>query len=215
MKTLTSLIVAAVLAAASAGALAQDNVFKLGVTRYDTHAKTNGISGIGVPAGADAKVGDATTFIFVYERLFTPNFGAEIVMGVPPKIKAKASGSVDYLNQLPGDTLSARNWAPTLLFNWHFFGPDASLRPYIGAGINYTRFTHVRSNLADDVKMGDSWGPAGQAGINYAITKDIGFFASVAALKVKSKVVAAGSTVLTTKVDFRPLVYSAGVSYQF
>ena len=58
-------------------------------------------------------------------------------------------------------------------------------------------------------------GLALQAGINYAITKDIGLFASIAKINVKSKVVAVGSTVLTTTVDFRPLVYSAGVSYQF
>jgi hypothetical protein len=34
-------------------------------------------------------------------------------------------------------------------------------------------------------------------------------------INVKSKVVAVGATVLTTTVDFRPLVYSAGVSFQF
>ena len=43
----------------------------------------------------------------------------------------------------------------------------------------------------------------------------VGLFASIARLDVKSKVVATGATVLTTTVDFRPLVYSAGVSYQF
>jgi len=58
-------------------------------------------------------------------------------------------------------------------------------------------------------------GLAVQAGINYAITKDIGLFASIAKINVKSKVVAVGPTVLTTTVDFRPLVYSAGLSYQF
>jgi outer membrane protein len=214
MKTISSLVVAAALAFGASAAQAQDNVFKIGFTRYDTHAKTNGISGIGVPAGADAKVGDASTVIFVYERLFGPNFGAELVMGIPPTIKAKASGSVEFLNAT-GTVLSAKNVAPTLLFNYHFLSPADTWRPYVGVGINYTRFTHVRSSLAPDVEMGDSWGPAAQVGLNYAITKDISAFASVAALKVKSKVVATGTTVLTTTVDFRPTVYSAGVQYQF
>ena len=93
--------------------------------------------------------------------------------------------------------------------------PGDTWRPYIGAGINYTRFTNIKSSLAPDVKMGNSTGLALQAGLNYAITKDIGLFASIAKINVKSKVVATGSTVLTTTVDFRPLVYSAGVSYQF
>ena len=93
MKTTSSLVVAAALAGGAFAAQAQDNVFKIGVTRYDTHAKTNGISGIGVPPGADVKVGDATTVILVYERLFGPNFGAELVIGIPPTIKAKAAGT--------------------------------------------------------------------------------------------------------------------------
>jgi len=214
MKKILSLVVATALACGAFAAQAQDNVFKIGVTRYDTHAKTNGISGIGVPPGADATVGDATTVIFVYERLFGPNWGAEIVLGVPPTVKAKASGSVAFLNAT-GTVLSAKHLAPTLLVNYHFLAPGATFRPYVGAGINYTRFTDVKSSLAPDVEMGSSWGPAVQVGVNYAISKDIDAFFSLAAVKVKSKVVATGATVLTTTVDFRPTIYSAGVAYRF
>ena len=164
-----------------------------------------------MPPGADAEVGDATTVIFVYERLFTPNVGLEFVLGVPPRLKAKATGSVAFLGD---DVLSAKNVAPTLLLNYHFFTPSDALRPYLGAGINYTHFTNVKSSLAPDVKMGSSTGLALQAGLNYAINKDWGLFASIAKINVKSKVVAVGTTVLTTTVDFRPLVYSGrpGVS---
>ena len=216
MKTLRSSLALSALALASGAALADgDNVVKVGVTRYDTHSRTSGISGIGVPAGADAEVGSATTAIFVYERLLTPispNLGIEFVLGIPPRLKAKATGSVAFLGD---DVLSARNVAPTLLLNYHFFGPDAIFRPYVGAGVNYTRFTDVRSSLAPDVKMGSSTGLALQAGVHYAINKDVGLFASIAKVNVKSKVVATGATVLTTTVDFRPIVYSAGISYQF
>jgi len=216
MKTIPTLALAALVlcsGAAQADGIADgNNVFKVGVTRYDPHSKTDGISGIGVPPGADAEVGGATTVIFVYERLLTPNIGAEFVLGIPPRLHAKATGSVAFLGD---DVLSAKNVAPTLLFNYHFFGPDATIRPYLGAGINYTKFTGVESTLAPDVKMGSSTGLALQAGVNYAITKNVGLFASIAKINVKSKVVATGATVLTTTVDFRPLVYSAGVSYQF
>jgi outer membrane protein len=186
-------------------------VVKLGITEYTTHAKTNGISGVGVPPGADVDVGNATTIIFVYERLFTPNVGLEFVIGVPPRLKATGAGSVAFL----GEVLSVRTVSPTLLLNYHFLSTSDALRPYVGVGVNYTRFTSISSSLASDVKMGDSTGLAVQAGLNYAITKDIGLFASIAKLDVKSKVVASGATVLTTTVDFRPIVYSAGVSYQF
>ena len=202
---------AAVLMLGSGLAQAQETTLKFGVTRYDTHAKTSGIKGIGVPAGADAEVGDATTVIFVAERALTPNIGVELVLGVPPKIKSRAAGSVSYL----GEVMSARNVAPTLVLNYHFGQPGDAWRPYAGLGVNYTRFVDVKSPLAEHVEMSDSVGPMVQVGIDYFFNKQGGLFASVAALKVKSDLVATGSTVLTTTIDFRPTVYSAGVSYRF
>lgn len=212
MKTISSLALAAALASAAFPATAQDNVVKIGITDYVSHSQTNGITGIGVPPGADAKVGSATTVIFVYERMLTPNVGLEFVLGIPPRIKAKATGTVAFLGD---NVLSAKNVAPTLFATYHFFEPTAAFRPYLGAGINYTHFSDVRSSLAPKVEMGDSTGYAVEAGISYAITKDVGLFASIAKLRVKSKVVATGTTALETTVDFRPIVYSAGLSYQF
>ena len=80
---------AAAVACLAPCALAQTqgaNVVKFGITEYTTHEKTNGISGVGIPPGADASVSNATTVIFVYERLFTPNVGLEFVIGVPPEL---------------------------------------------------------------------------------------------------------------------------------
>lgn len=208
-RTLCSLALLAV--AANGAAQAQDNLFKVGLTRYDTHSKTTGVVGPGIPAGADAETGDATTVIFVGERLLTPNIGVEFVLGVPPKITAQATGSVAFL----GEVLSARNVAPTLLFNWHFGQTGDTWRPYVGLGLNYTKFTDVQTPYGWDVQLSDSWGAAAQAGIDYAIDKRWGVFASVAVLKVKSDLVATGATVLQTTIDFRPIVYSAGVAYRF
>lgn len=205
-------VLAAALLAASGAAVAQQNTVKLGITRYDTSAKTDGIRGIGVPPGADIETTDATTVIFVYERLINPNLGVELVLGIPPRIKANAAGTVAFLGN---DVLSAKNVAPTLLVNWHFGQPGDTWRPYVGAGINYTKFASVKSTLSPDPKMGDSVGLALQAGIDYRLTKEWSLFASVARVDVKSKVVAAGATVIETKVDFRPVVYSFGAAYSF
>jgi len=193
-------------------ASAADNTFKFGVTQYTTNSKTNGVSGVGVPAGADAETGNATTVIAVYERMVTPNVGVELVLGIPPKIKARATGTVAFLGD---DVLSAKNLAPTLLVNYHFGTEGDKFRPYVGGGINYTKFIDIESKLASDVQMSDSTGWAVQAGVDYLVNKQWGLFASVAALKVKSKLVASGSTVLTTTIDFRPVVYSFGASYRF
>ena len=205
-----AIAMAAMLAAGAASA--QNNVVKFGVAQYTTHSKTNGVTGIGVPPGADAQTGDATTVVLEYERLLTPNWGVELALGLPPRIKAKATGSVAFLGD---DILSARNVTPTLFVNYHFGAPGSSWRPYLGVGINYTKFVGIQSRLASDVRMSDSVGPAVKAGVEYVLSNQWSLFASVSALKVKTDLVASGATVLQTTIDLRPVVYSFGTAYRF
>jgi outer membrane protein len=209
---LQPLALAAALACASGAVHAQDNIFKAGAIFYQTHSKTSGIKGIGIPPGADAETGDAWTALFTYERLLRPEFGVEFVLGIPPKIEAKGAGSVAFLGD---NILSAKNVAPTVLFNYHFGTPGDTWRPYVGIGLNYTRFASVESRLASDVQLSDSFGLAGQLGIDYFHDKNWGAFASIATVKVKSDLQAVESTVLTTTIDFRPVTYSFGLSYRF
>ena len=188
-----------------------NSTFKAGVIYYQTHARTNGVTGIGVPPGADATVGNATTVLLTYEYAMSPHIGVELVFGVPPKIKATASGSVAFL----GELLTARNVAPTLLFNYHFFAPGSTLRPYLGVGVNYTKFTNVTTPYGWDVRLSDSTGLAAQAGLDWALNKQWGLFASVAKVQVKSNLTATSAVVLQSTIDFRPITYSMGASLRF
>ena len=207
LPALTTLV-ALTLAASAAQA---QHTLKAGVVRYDAHSRTTGITGIGIPAGADAKVGDATTALFTYEYSVSPKFGVELALGVPPTIKANASGTVAFL----GEVLSARNVAPTLLVNYHFGEPGDTLRPYVGVGGNYTKFTSVKTPYGWNVKLSDSIGLAVHGGANWAFNKNWGLFASIARIDVKSNLTATGAVVLQTTIDFRPWTYEAGVSYRF
>ena len=204
--------VALAAALAAGAAVAQSNVVKIGVSQYTTNSRTTGITGIGVPPGADAETGDATTLIFEYERLLTPNLGIELALGIPPRIEANATGSVAFLGD---DVFSARSVSPVLLLTYHFGQPGDRWRPYIGGGINYTHFSDIESRLASSVEMSDSVGWAVKAGVDYALNQRWGVFGSVSALDVKSDLVASGTTVLQTTIDFRPVIYSLGVSYRF
>lgn len=206
------LLGAALLLAAGGAAQAADNVVKASVSYYDTTGGADNVSGIGVPPGADVKINGAWTAIFTYERMLTPNIGVELVLGIPPKTTADAAGSIAFLGN---DILSAKAVAPTLLVNYHFGAPEDKWRPYVGVGINYTKFTSVQSRLGWSVEMGDSWGWAAAAGIDYAIDKNWGLYASLGYSDVKSNIVATSATVLTAEVDFKPFVYSFGLSYKF
>jgi outer membrane protein len=198
---------------ASVEASAQmNNVVKVGVARYATDSRSSGISGIGVPPGADAESGDATTVILEYERELTSNLAMVFAIGAPPKVKVRATGSIAFLGD---EILSARNVSPVLGLRWYFGAPGDKWRPYVGAGVHYTVFTDVESRLASNVEMGDAAGWAVKAGVDYALTREWGLFAGIGALKVKSKVVATGATVLQATIDFRPAVYSFGTTYRF
>ena len=212
IRSLSLLIAATSLAG---GAIAQSdaprNTVKLGAIFYQPHAKTSGITGLGVPPGADATVGDATTVLATYERALAPNMGIELVLGVPPTIKAKGAGTVVFL----GEVLSAKNVAPTVLINYHFGDAGNALRPYVGIGVNYTRFTDAKTPYGWKVNLSDSWGLAAQVGVDFALGKQWGLFASIGAAQVKSDLVAVGASVLRSTIDFRPVTYATGVAYKF
>jgi outer membrane protein len=197
--------------AAASTAQAQSITVKGGFIQYNTNSRSNGVTGVGIPAGADAKTGNAGTALLTVEAEVMPDVGIELVLGVPPKIKATATGSVAFL----GEVLSARNVAPTLLLNYHFFNKGDAFRPYIGLGVNYTKFVSIKTPYSWDVKMGDSTGWAAQVGADYSLGKAWGLFASIGKAKVKSKIVATGATVLQTTIDFRPTTYAFGASYRF
>lgn len=205
MKPTLQAIALAVLTAGSVcAAQAQQNILKVGVIEYTTNSKTNGIQGIGVPPGADAETGNAATLLFTYERLFTPNVGLELVIGVPPKIQAKATGSVAFLGD---DVLGAQRGADA--------DPQLPLRqrrrplPPLPRRRHQLHQVHQREVQAR-ARREDVGYPTGlvvQAGLDYAFDKTWGLFASVARVDTKSKLVAAGTTVLTTEIDFRPVTH--------
>lgn len=188
------------------------NIVKFGAVKYTTNSKSNGIQGIGVPPGADAETGDAWTLLLGYERMLTPNLSIDLVLGIPPKIKARATGSVAFLGD---DVLSAKNVSPTVLLAYRFGAPGDTFRPYVGAGVNYTRFVSIESKLADRIEMSDSTGWALKLGVEYNFSKPWAAFASVAAEQVKTTLVGTGTTVLTTEIDLRPVTYSFGLAYRF
>ena len=135
---------------------------------------------------------------------FTKNIATELILTWPQKMTLNAGNTaIGSFKALP----------PTLLLQYHFDG--LPVKPYVGAGINYTRFVSIKSKLAPSVQMSDSVGLALQAGADYWFNKQWGMFASIASVKTKSDLVAAGSTVIQTTIDFRPLVYSAGLNYRF
>ena len=139
---------------------------------------------------------------------FTPNFAAELILTYPQKHDVRAGGAkIGSLKHLP----------PTLLAQYHFTQLGA-FKPYVGVGINYTRFSSVKFDPAVDAALNpsvkkNSFGPALQIGFDYALNKNWSINFDVKKVYIKTDVRSFGTKVGTFKVD--PLLVGVGLGYRF
>jgi outer membrane protein len=198
--------------AQSAGSLfSGPKTVKLGFVYEDVRSRTTGLTGVGVPPFADAKVEDAKTIVGTFDIEVAPNWSLEVALGVPPKVKAKGTGSVAFL----GDVLEAKSLSPTFFVNYKFFDAKTALRPYVGLGLNYTKFTNVKNPFGWQVELSDSSGVAAHAGVDYALGRNWGLWASVSVVKVETDLTAIGAAVIQTTIDFRPVIFGTGLYMRF
>ncbi|PXW99192.1 outer membrane protein [Sphaerotilus hippei] len=134
----------------------------------------------------------------------TPNFAAELILTVPQKQKVYSSahgGQIGTLKHLP----------PTLTAQYHFtgFGP---VKPYLGAGVNYTRFSSVNLPAGFSIEK-NSFGLALQAGVDFALTKTVSFNIDVKKVQIRTDLSAGGTNLGTIKVD--PTLIGMGFGYKF
>lgn len=217
-------------ASVAAGARAEEdylsNSLRLGAyyIAYDTQA--DDIRGPFVPAGVNLKVKDVITPYFAYVRRLNNHFSLELAVGAPPLTKTEGKGPAK-LGSVPynGEVITTARWlAPTLLLTYSFFDESARLRPYIGAGINYTKFYSRQSTAAGDAASGGptrvdlttSVGPAATIGLSYRITRHFFLYGSLSASEVDTTLKANTAGVIrTTHISFGPraAVLSAGYSF--
>lgn len=140
---------------------------------------------------------------------FSPNVAAELVLTYPQKhdLRAEGLGKIGSLKHLP----------PTLLAQYHFTNMGA-FKPYVGAGINFTRFSSVRfapavRDALDPSIKKNSFGGALQVGFDYALDKHWSINVDVKKVFIKTDVRSAGTKVGTFKVD--PVLVGVGVGYRF
>jgi len=160
--------------------------------------------------------------------MITPNWGVELILGYSEhtvKAHKTADSTVRGLPTFSGssDVIDTKVLPPTLLLQYHF-APNSNIRPYVGAGINYTYFfdEKVPSNSlvaasGDDIQLDSSWGFAVQAGLDVAINDDWFFNADVKYIDMKTQGhfddTKAGR--LRVNTDLNPFVYGVGIGRRF
>ena len=132
---------------------------------------------------------------------FNKNIAAELILTVPQKHTLSAGGTqIGTLKHLP----------PSLLVQYHF--DAASFKPYVGAGLNYTRFSSVNLPAGVDIDR-NSFGAALQVGVDIPLAKNLYLNFDVTKVFIKTDVSAAGAQVGTFKVD--PVLVGVGLGWRF
>ncbi|MGL4711222.1 MAG: OmpW family outer membrane protein, partial [Shewanella sp.] len=103
----------------------------------------------------------------------------------------------------------------------YFGDAQSTLRPYIGAGVNYTKFFDNKfindlGGALTNLDMSDSWGLAAQVGLDYQVNKNWLVNGSVWYAKIDTDVkFNLGSDAVTIGTDIDPWVYMVSVGYTF
>ncbi len=157
--------------------------------------------------GLDLSVNDKTFPEVDISYFFSPNVAAELILTYPQKHDIRAGGDkIGSLKHLP----------PTLTLQYHFTG--MSFRPYVGAGLNYTRFSSVEFAPAVQAALDpsidkNSFGLALQAGVDIPLGGGWLLNLDVKKVQIKTDIFSAGTKAGTFKVD--PLLVSVGAGLRF
>ena len=136
---------------------------------------------------------------------FNKNVAVEVVLTVPQK-QTVNSITLGY------DIGTFKHLPPTVTLQYHFDGSSA-VKPYVGAGINYTQFSKVNL-LSGGADMSDhSWGAAIQAGLDFPIDKNLSFNIDVKKVNIKTDVFVGGVNAGVLKVN--PTLLGVGLGYRF
>ena len=165
-------------------------------------------------AGVKSDVNISNSFIpeldFTY--FFNKNVAAELILGT-------TKHDVEFSN---GEANLGSVWLlpPTLTLQYHFY-PTKTLKPYVGAGLNYTIFYGVKSGVVKDVEYKNNVGFALQGGVDYMLNDKYFLNFDIKKVFLKTDVdvdasnVVPGANSVPAKVNIDPLLIGFGIGMKF
>jgi len=176
--------------------------------------KSDAVPALAIPADA-IQINNKAFPEFDVSYFFTPNIAAELILTYPQQQDVTVMQSA-----LGGPTKigSFRHLPPILTMQYHFTPPSQlpRFKPYVGAGINYTRISNVDLQVPGVGQLElskNSFGPALQIGFDYRLTDRVYFNVDLKKTWISADVKLAGQTISKVKVD--PWLLGIGLGYRF
>lgn len=143
----------------------------------------------------------------------TDNIAFELIAATA-KHDIGGKGSLEPIGKL------ADTWVlpPTLTLQYHF-APNAKVRPYVGAGLNYTLFysedtsSDLNAAIGDtDIDLESSFGFALQAGVDFDLNEKLFLNLDVKYIDIDTEAkLTTGSLINRVDVDINPIVVGIGI----
>jgi outer membrane protein len=149
-------------------------------------------------------VNNATVPELDFTYMIRDNIGVELILGTSRHQLTSNLGGLGGVNVLP----------PTLLLQYHF-NHQGTVRPYVGAGLNYTLFyNNGLSAGGQPVSISNhSFGPALQAGVDVQVAKNLFVNADIKKIWMHTDATLGSTSLGTLHID--PLVVGIGVGMKF
>ncbi len=177
-------------------------VVKVGAHNVDPKSDNGKLAGGTLAASVSSSLRPSA----MVEYLLTRNIGIELLAAYPFQHDVKLNGAgAAQTKELP----------PTLSLQYHFL-PQGAISPFVGVGLNFTRFFSVgeRGPLAGtDLTLSNSWGVATHAGLDFRINEQWLAGVDLRWIDIDTTARVNGTKVGTVNID--PLVYGAYVGYRF
>ena len=203
MSRITRTTLAAALMLASAPAVAADWWVRGGVTNVNPDSDNGRIANNALAVEIDSN----TQLGLSFGRYLDDNWAVELLAATP----------FDHTVSLNGaEAVDFKHLPPTVSVQYYFGARDATIRPFVGAGVNYTWVYDEEERgpvAAADVDLENSWGLAAQAGLLWNLSDAWHATADVRWIDIDSEVRLNGADIGTATVD--PLVFSVMVGTTF
>ncbi|WP_417346016.1 outer membrane protein OmpW [Ferrimonas sp.] len=203
---ISALVLASLSAPAFAAREAGDFIVRAGWAQVSPDESSEDVAGNGeFSVDSNSQLGLNFTY------MLTDAWAVEVLAATPFKhdVGLPGIGNIAEVTHLP----------PTVMAQY-YFGSD-KIRPYIGAGINYTyfwdeEFTNDLDGALTDLELSDSWGLAAQVGIDYELNDNWLINASIWYLDIQTDVdFKLGGDSVSIETDIDPWVYMVSVGYKF
>ncbi|OIQ34535.1 MAG: hypothetical protein BM559_05910 [Roseobacter sp. MedPE-SWchi] len=152
----------------------------------------------GTLAGGATTLTDDTQISLTVEYFIRDNIGIELLAATPFEHDINIAGV---------GAATAKQLPPTLSINYHF-PTNGKIKPFVGAGINYTTFFEEETALGV-LELKDSWGFALQAGADWKVSDKGALRLNVRYMDIDSDAYLGGASIGTAEID--PV--TIGVSY--